>query len=185
MVAVLATIGAASSPAPPTTQVVVATNALAGGHTLASEDLRLVAVPDQYLPAEAVTDRGALVGRALVAPVTQGQVLTTVSVVRPRSGAEADGLVTTPLRLADTDVVGLLAVGDVVDVIAADPRTGASRVIAEQVRIVAIPQTPGGSGPLGTGTGDQSRLVLVAVPAKVATSLASAAVSMRLTVAWN
>src|SRR5699024_5660370 len=136
------------------TSVAVANSDLAGGRALTASDLRMVAMPDRYLPDDVVTDPDLLIGRSLVAPVPRGQVLTTLSVIRPRSGEDHDGLVTTPLRLADDDVVGLLAVGDVVDVIAADPRSGSSVVVAEGVRIVAIPQTTGGSGPLGSAAGD-------------------------------
>lgn len=183
--AVLATVAAASPPSPPATEVAVATAALPGGHTLAAGDLRMLPVPDRFVPDDAITDPAEVVGRSLVGPVTRGQALTSVSVVRPRADTDRDGLVTTPLRLADADVVGLLAVGDVVDVIAADPRTGSSKVVAEQVRIVAIPRTAGDSGPLGTSGSDDGRLVLVEVTPTVATRLASAAVSTQLTVAWS
>lgn len=185
--AVLATVAAASPPDPPTTRVAVADASLPGGHAVTADDLRMVRVPTRFVPEQAITDPATVVGRSLVAPVTRGQVLTAVSVVRPRPDAADDGLVTTPLRLADPDVVGLLAVGDVVDVIAADPRTGNSAVVAEQVRIVAIPRTADGGGPLGTQAagGEEGRLVLVAVTPEVATELASAAVSRRLTVAWG
>lgn len=187
VVAVVATVAAASPPDPPATSVAVATASLPGGHAVTTDDLRMVRMPTRFVPEQAVTDPAALVGRSLVAPVTRGQVLTTVSVVRPRPDGAEDGLVTTPLRLADPDVVGLLAVGDVVDVIAADPRTGSSAVVAEQVRIVAIPRTADGGGPLGAraAAGEEGRLVLVAVGPEVATELASAAVSRRLTVAWG
>lgn len=185
-IAVLAVISAVSPATPTTVPVVVAAAALPAGTALTPADLRVVAVPTALVPDQAVTDIAAVDGRVLTAAKTAGEILTAMAVVAPRAG-DGSGLVTTPIRLADTDVVALLAVGDVVDVVAADPRTGASAVVAENARIVAIPQrAPTGSGPLGTTAGtSEGQLVLVEVEPTVATALATALANGRLTVVWR
>ncbi|MFW6597396.1 SAF domain-containing protein [Propionibacteriaceae bacterium Y2011] len=184
VVTVVATITVVNPAPPPSTEVVVTTTALPGGRTLTADDLRLVAMPVGLVPEQVVTDPATVVGRVLTAPLPAGQVITELSVVSPRMTGPEDGLVVAPLRLADADVVAMLAVGDFVDVLAADPQVGSSEVVAERARVAAI--TAGAeAGPLGTGGTDAGRLVLVEVTPQVARGLAAASVNARLTIVWR
>lgn len=182
VIAVVATVTALSPAPPPTTDVVVAAVPLSPGHRLSAGDLTVAAVPDALVPEAAVTDPAQVVGRTLTGALTRGQMLTEPAVVRPGPEPRGDGLVTTPLRLSDPEVVDLLRVGDEIDVLAADPRSGTSTVVAERARIAAIPEVVS-SGPLSGGSGTQ--LVLVEVSPKVAAALAAAAVNGPLSVVWH
>jgi len=185
-IAVLATITALSPAAPTTVRVVVAAVALPAGTELTETNLALAAVPAEMVPDHAVRDVNELTGRVLAGARTAGEIMTTAAVVAPRPAGQDSGLVTTPIRLGDADVVALLAVGDVVDVVAADPRTGNSAIVAESARIVAIPRGGTNSGPLGTTTtGQDGQLVLVEVEPETATALATAAANGRLSVVWR
>ncbi|MDF3302830.1 hypothetical protein [Streptomyces tropicalis] len=92
-------------------------------------------------------------------------------------GADAMGVVTAPVRIADAATVRLLRPGDRVDVIAAeDPATGAAaHVVARGARVAAVPdpvEDRGGSG----------ALVALSVPRAAAARLAGAAATARLAV---
>lgn len=184
-VAMLAVVSALSPPPAPSVRVVVTAAALPAGTQLSPADLALLAVPPDLVPEQAVTDIAVLDGRVLAAARTAGEILTSAAVVAPRRSSDGTGPVTTPVRLADPDVVALLAVGDVVDVVAADPRTGSSAVVAENARIVAIPRRPPAGGPLGAPAGQSGELVLVEVEPDTATDLATAAANGRLSVVWR
>jgi Flp pilus assembly protein CpaB len=180
MGAAAAGITAATPDPPPAVTLLVAARPLSGGERLTADDLTTRRVPTSVAPAGAVTDPTRVVGRTLVAPLSPGSILTTVSVLgaRPQAGG---GLVIAPLRIGDAALVGLLRIGDRVDVVAADPETGrGAAVIAEQVRVVTVPKSTADGSALDPGTGDPQSLVLVAVTADQATRLADAAVGSQL-----
>lgn len=175
-------ITAATPDPPPTTAVVVAGQQLTGGQQLAAADLDVRRLPADLVPAGAVTDARSLVGRTLVAPLTEGSVLTRVSVLGSRQQVGA-GMVIAPLRISDPAVVALVRVGDRVDVVAASPESGhGAQVIAEQLRVVTIPRTDGGSAPLAADGADAETLLLVAARPKQAELLAEAATRSQLSV---
>lgn len=167
-------ITAATPDPPPTKAVVVAAHRLTGGQRLTAADLTTQDFGIDAIPADAITAAAPILGRTLVAPLSEGSVLTSVSVLstRPESAA---GLVITPLRVTDAAVIALLRVGDRVDVVASDPESGSAQVIAEQVRVVTIPRSSGGSGGLGSSDRDTESLLLVEVDREQATALADAA----------
>lgn len=179
--AVLIGIDAASPPQPPTVSVIRAAVRLDGGEVLTSSDLVVARLPTDAVPEGALADVHAVLGQQITAPVAKGQVLTQWSLgsaarsVRP-------GEVVAPLRLADTDVVRLLAVGDVVDVIAADGEVKKAAVVARGVRVVGLPRAPDSSGIGGSVNTSSGALVLVEVDSRTATLLAQAAVSTTLSV---
>ncbi|SDS33084.1 SAF domain-containing protein [Microlunatus soli] len=167
-------ITAATPDPPPTTTVTVAAHRLTGGQQLTAGDVTTRDVSSDLLPVDAITRPDSIVGRTLVAPLSEGSVLTSVSVLRTRPESAA-GLVITPLRIGDAAVLALLRVGDRVDVVASDPESGTgARVIAEQVRVVTIPRTSGAGG-LGGTDRDAASLLLVEVDRQQATVLADAA----------
>lgn len=182
MGATAAGITAATPQPPPSTAVLVAAHRLDGGARLTRDDVATRRIPTTLLPEQAMTAAGRVVGRTLVAPLTAGSVLTEVNLLgsRPSLGA---GLVIVPLRISDPTVVGLLRVGDRVDVVAGDPQTGrGAQLIAQQVRVVTIPKAAADGSALDPGTAESSSLILVAATPEEATVLADAAAGSQITV---
>lgn len=180
MGATAAGITAAAPPAPPTIAVVVAARRLTGGQQLGSTDLSVTALPRAEAPDQAITDPAAVLGRTLVAPLSRGSAITRLSVIGDHPTV-ADGKVIAPVRISDAAVIGLLRVGDRVDIVAADPESGSgAQVIAHQVRVVTIPRTTSGGSGLDPGSADPQTLVLVEVSTDEATALADAAAGSQL-----
>ena len=174
--AILTGISAATPPAVPTTTVLVARTALVGGVQLGASDLESRAMPSAVVPDQAVTDQSDVLGRTLVAPLSSGSILTTLSVLSDR-GFTQPGQVIAPVRISDASIVGLLRVGDRIDVVVSDAQTEKSSIVARNVRVVTLPQTPQTSslGAAGNGSADgDSELALLAVTEAEATALTQA-----------
>lgn len=175
---VLTGLAAAAPPVPPTTAVVRTRVALAGGVVLTADDLEVVDLPQRDLPDRTLGQAADLVGRRLAAPVPRHQVLTSTALASV-DAAVGIGHVLAPVRLADADVVALLAPGDVVDVIASAADGGATSTVARDVRVVTVPaQDPDEQG---TTAG---ALVVLDVVESDAEPLARAAATGGLTVIW-
>jgi Flp pilus assembly protein RcpC/CpaB len=89
-----------------------------------------------------------------------------------------DGQLAVPLRLADAAVTSLLQPGDLVDVFAADARSGAE-VVASGVTVTATPSTDG-----GPWAGEEPLVVVLVMPEQ-APALAAASAGGDLTVALH
>jgi pilus assembly protein CpaB len=168
----------ALSPAQPaSTFVLTASHDLAGGTEVKAKDLTRVALPSAAVPDGALGAAGSVVGRVLAGPVRAGQTLTDVQLVsHALLAGYGPGLVASPVRIADAASVGLLHVGDLVDVLAADPRAaGSTSTVAYNVRVIAVPAVSSDGGPMGTGA-----LIVLAVLPAVARSLAGSAVTDQL-----
>lgn len=188
VVAVFAGINAARPEPPPTVEVVVAAHDLAGGARVAGADLTTARLPAGLVPDQAVTDRAELVGRTVVAPLTRGSVLTQLSVLSPRLTKANPGSVIVAVNLADPTLVQLLSVGDRVDVLVAGVAdagaTGppSAAVVASGARLVTVPAPPSSAGPIGSGAGSDTGVVLVEVDSATAVRLTQAAATGPLTV---
>jgi Flp pilus assembly protein CpaB len=152
--------------------VVVAVRDLAPGVTVTAEDVALLSRPAGTLPDGAVTAVDAVVGATLAGPSRRGEIVTDVRVLGSRLaglsvGAEAR---TVPVHLADTAVLDLIRPGDVVDILGAESADGAAhpRLLATGAVVVLVSPAPARDG-----TGD-GRVVLVALPAAAAHTLAGA-----------
>jgi Flp pilus assembly protein CpaB len=176
VVAVVAGVHAARPADGPTVAVSVAAHDLASGAVLRRDDLVIRHFPAGVAPAG--SDIGA-VGRTLAAPVREGEPVTDVRLVAPALVSGYPGRVALPVRIADADVVGLLRVGDRVDLVAADPRSGTASYVAVDVPVVALPapaeQRFGSAGQTG-------RLVVVAAVPSEVDRVAGAAVTDLLSV---
>lgn len=166
------------APAPPATvPVLVAARDLPSGARLGRDDLSTRLFPADLAPAGASTT-GA--GRVLAAPLSTGEVLTDVRVVGPDLAATAPGRTVLPVRLPDAGMAALLSAGDVVDLVATDPGSGESRVVARDVEVLAgaaaVPEGPTGAG---------GALVVVGVADAEAVAVSSAALAQFLTVSWS
>ncbi|MCB0894014.1 MAG: pilus assembly protein CpaB [Nocardioides sp.] len=177
-VAVAAGLQAATAAPPATVPVLVAARDLPSGTVLGASDVRTVGFAPGSVPAGAV---GHPDGRTLAAPLRAGEPLTDVRLVGPALTDGYPGLVAVPVRLPDSGVAGLLAVGDRVDLVSADPQHAGAEVVAAAVPVLALPVDEDGA-PGVTGTGLGGRLIVVgAEPGDVA-RIADASVRTFLTV---
>jgi pilus assembly protein CpaB len=177
MAAVLSAVAAAAPPAPPTLPVVRATRDLTSGASVRTSDITISSVAKDALPRGALTDPIAVVGRRLIGPVAEGQVLSALD-VSGKSWGIGPGHVIAPLRMADPEVAILLQPGALIDVIATDPEGGEAGVVAAGVRVLTVPALPAEEAASTTDGG----LVLVDVAAETATVLAKAAGTSRISV---
>jgi Flp pilus assembly protein CpaB len=167
--------------APPpaaTIDVLVVTRDLPSGTRLGDDDLAARAFPTHLAPPDAAA---AAVGRVLAAPVSRGEVLTDVRVVGPGLALAQAGQTILPVRLPDAGMASLLRAGDEVDLVATDPATGDSAVVAQDVTVLA---TPAGV-PDGPAGGSGGALLVVGTSASEAVEITSAALSQFLTVSWH
>lgn len=181
-VAAWAVIGALRPTPPVTTAVVAASLDLPAGHEIAAGDLTVLALPPDAAPPGSFLSPADLVGRRVAHPVGDGVPLVPTDLVE--SGAWAavgpDELVV-PVRLADPVVAGLLPAATPLQLVAA---TGSGpTLLTEDARLVArIDADAAPSGMLGAPGTDES-LLLLAVPADVATLVLDAGAGGTLTVA--
>jgi pilus assembly protein CpaB len=169
----------AAEPAPErTVPVVAAAGELRGGITLIREDLRLVDLPSDVVPAGALGSIDAVIGQVLSGPVRAGEPLTDARLFGPGLlTGWGDDLVATAVRVADPGVVLLLRPGDRIDVYSTPGSgLGAAAVIAAAVPVLAIPE-PADEAVIAEGA-----LLVVGTTARQAASLAEAAVTSRLSV---
>ncbi|MFG3439296.1 SAF domain-containing protein [Nonomuraea sp. NPDC047897] len=162
LAAVLAAAGvllgyAALRPAPGT-PVLVAAHDLPPG-VLRASDLRTV--PLDHPPDGAV--RSGAVGRVLTGPMRRGEPLTDARLLHTLR--LPPGIVATPVRIADADVVRLLSPGSTIGVLAAWEGQ-AAQLVADDVRVVTVPQADDDEGAL---------IVLATTPAQAGTLAAAQA----------
>lgn len=151
----------------------VASHDLASGTVLTDDDLTDRRFPVADVPAGLAPDG---VGRTLAAPMRAGEPLTDLRLVSPTLTAAYPGRVALPVRIADADAVGLLRVGDRVDLLAVDPHGGRASYAALDVPVVALPAPSEAGGP---GAALPGRLVVVAaLPEDVATVAGAAATDL-------
>jgi len=187
IVIAVAIVVARLSPKPaPTTTIVAAARDLPAGAVLKATDLRTIALPPATVPAGATTDVAAVVGSQLSGPLRRGEPLTDVRLTDGVLSRPAVGLVSAPVRLADSPAAQLLQPGQRIDVLAAstasDSTVSTATVVAADVMVVAIPiasASPGGSQ-VDSGVGIEGALVVLATSPLQARQLAQAQVTSRL-----
>jgi pilus assembly protein CpaB len=173
--------------------IVTAARDLQPGVTLTAADLRQVRFTTAQLPAGAIAQPAAAIGRRLGSAIRRGEPLTDVRL--DDAGALAspgNGLVAMPIRLADTRAAELLQPGMRVDVLAASATSaelGAASsiepavVVALGVTVVAVPNPAAATGLAASDTDPLSQdgaLVVLATTPEQARLLAQAQVSDRL-----
>ncbi|CAA0132365.1 Uncharacterised protein [Mycolicibacterium vanbaalenii] len=162
-------------------EVVVTTGDLSPGSELTAEHVRLESRTAASIPDGARTDLDAVVGSTLAGPVRRGEVVTDVRVLGPRlaEAAAGPGARIVPLPLADAALVDLVRPGDVVDIVAAPasaaPATEA-RLVATDAVVVLVSAKQN-----GPTAGSGGRVVLVALPAAAAKTVAGAALVEAIT----
>ena len=176
--AVLAGLRAVAPPPPDTVAVLVAARDLPSGAVLDARDLVARDFPADLAPPDAT---GAAAGRVLAAPVRRGEVLTDVRLVGPALAEAVPGETVLPVRLPDAGMATLLRAGDEVDLVATDPGTGDTTVVARDVTVLATP-TGVPDGPAGGAGG---ALIVVGASSSEAIAIAGAGLAQYLTVSWN
>jgi len=178
--AVAAALGMFAPAGPRVVDVVAAAHDVPAGTVLSRGDLAVVGLLPSTVPGGALRDVATVAGRVVAAPLRQGEPLTDVRLVGASLfGTLEDGLVATPVRLADTDAALLLHAGDIVDVLAASTgRSGvaAAAVVAADVRVLAVPAAA------DAPSFEDGALVVLATTPATAALLARAAVTSRLSV---
>lgn len=161
--------------------IVVAARDLRPGAPLTAEDVRLESRSAATVPDGSQADLTAVIGATLAGPARRGEVLTDVRLVGSRLAQAAAGpdarLV--PVHLSDSALLDMLRPGDVVDVLAAatsDPAEARPRVIATDAVVVLVSEKPKATATSG------ERVVLLALPARVADDVATAALVQTVTV---
>jgi Flp pilus assembly protein CpaB len=172
-----------SNPAGDYAEVLVAAHDLRPGTALGADDVRLERRLAATIPDGSQADIGAVVGSTLAGPTRRGEVLTDVRLLGSRLAESTAGPGTriVPLHLADGALIDLVRAGDVVDVLAA-PSTGAqgdaptaTKVVATDAVVVLVSAKQKLQG------ADSDRVVLVALPARVANTVAGSALGQAVT----
>jgi hypothetical protein len=165
-----------SDPSRSRVPVVVSATDLVPGSYVTAADLSTTLVDESVVAQGSLTSVDDAVGRTVAGPVRPGEVLTDVRLLGPRLASatlRADDARVVPIRLADPELADLLRAGDVVDVVrAADSGTG---IIAEAATVVVVSAA-------GTGVARREQLVLLALRADAAATVAAASLSDALTV---
>lgn len=163
------------------TEVVVTTRDLPPGTELTADDVRLESHSAATIPDGSRTDADSVVGTTLAGPARRGEVVTDVRLLGPRlaeSAAGPDARIV-PLPLADPALVDLVRPGDIVDIVAAPASADAqesARLIATDAVVVLVSEKDN-----GIAAGSSGRVVLVALPATVAKTVAGAALVQSIT----
>lgn len=182
LVVIAAMLALRPDPAGVHAAVVVAAADLKPGTALEPEHLRLERRARTSLPDGAQEDIGILLGATLAGPVRRGEVLTDVRVLGSRLAELSVGpnARVVPLRLADDAVLDVIRPGDVVDVLGVpgtafgDVSQDRPRMLAASAVVVLVSPQP---------SAGEDRVVLVALPAGGATSLAGASLAHTITLA--
>lgn len=165
-------------PPPPTVEVLAAARDIDAGAALVAGDVVALTLPSDAVPSGALDPRADVTGRAVAGPIRAGEPITDVRLVGPALVAGlGEGLVATPVRVADAGTAGLVRPGDRVDVLATpvgqDTTGQPTRIVAAEVVVIAVPGTD------GAGFVEGALLVLATTPEEAA-GLAAATVTDRL-----
>lgn len=177
----LAGVAALRSPHGDLADVAVTTHDLRPGTALTADDVRLEKRLTTTLPEGSQADLQLVLGATLASPTRRGEVLTDVRLLGTRlaESTAGAGARIVPLHLADSALIDLVRVGDVVDVLAApagDTPAGshaATHVVATDAVVVLVSAKP--------KVQDGDRVVLVALPARVANAVAGSTLGQAVT----
>lgn len=175
--AVFTALRANASPPPHREPVVVAAHDVGAGVVLRRDDLTIAGFAPGTVPGDTLGLERA-VGRTTSGALTAGEPVTAARLLDGSLLTAYPGLVAEPVRIGDAAAVGLLRVGDRIDILAARPDSQDPAVtVASDVPVVAVPRVTGQTADLTRG-----RLIVVAVPRAEANALATAGVSAYLSV---
>ncbi|MGA8851040.1 MAG: SAF domain-containing protein [Aeromicrobium sp.] len=132
--------------ADPVVPVVVAARDLDSGQVLATDDVRVVSVPQVAKPSHAL-GRSQAHGRRVAGPIRAGEPITDRQVIEPRdlSGHGADAVLTM-VRLDDPAALAGLRVGDQVELVATATDATEAHIVAKNAVIALLPQVDDSAG---------------------------------------
>jgi len=167
-----ALVAAALSQTGSTTEVPVASGAIAAGAPVNASDTRLVAVHsgDTAVRAGLLPAGNLSGGWVATVSINSGDPITRSEVSHAASGTGGLGAMSLPVPIANADG-GAIVAGDLVDVIATSGPNGA-QYIAQGLRVISVPSASSGAGVLATASDDY--YVVVAVDRATALRLATA-----------
>ena len=172
-----------SNPAGEYALVVVAERDLHPGSALTPADVGLEKRLATTVPDGSQADVGAVIGATLAGPARRGEVLTDVRLLGSRLAelTAGPGARIVPLHLADGALIDLIRVGDVVDVLAA-PANGPQEIAQATPKVVATDAVVVlVSAKEKVQAADSDRVVLVALPARVANTVAGSTLGEAVT----
>lgn len=160
--------------------LLVAAKDLAAGTTVRPSDVRTVHAPANFVPHGALSRPDRAVGRVLASAARAGEPLTDVRLVGSDGGrlSEDPNVAAVPIRLSDPGVAELLHPGAKVDVVTLDSAEHGRRLLAGQATVITV-TAPSDDRTLGQSNG---RLVLISVPAELATRVAAVSLNQPVTV---
>jgi hypothetical protein len=153
----------------PGIEVVVAASSLQANQQVSSGDVKLVRIPAEAVPKDALTSTDAAIGRRVVHGVSEGSVLGGDAFASSTLVAAGIDEVLVPIRLADEGIVALLNVGSRITIVGSNYDAHAT-ILASSVRVALLP-TGSSSALTGASSG---ALILVACSKSVAITLAGA-----------
>lgn len=179
-VAVFAALRVLSPAQEPTVDLLVAAHDLEAGSVLGEEDLERVAWPADTAPG-GLASYSEVLGRTVTGPMRAGEPVTDVRLVSASLLEGHQDLEAVPVRIPDADVVGLLRVGDRIDLLATDPRSGDTQRVGEALPILALPE-----GDTGARAHEaQGALVVVGTTSQMSENVASASATLHLTALFS
>jgi hypothetical protein len=134
---------------------------------LTAGDLRTIALPPADVPAGATTDVATVVGSQLSSPLRRGEALTDVRLTDGVLRRPAPGLVSAPVRLADSQAAQLLQPGQQIDVLAASTAAGDTAGAGDTVGAGdtrATGDTVGAANVVAAATVVAADVMVVAIP---------------------
>lgn len=173
------------TPAPAdTVAAFAAARDLPAGKTLSPDDLTVLSVPRDLVPAGSYGGIDSLQGQQLAVALRKGQLLSDSQLLGPGLLAGSPpGSAAVPLRMADPASIQLLSPGQLVNVVMTNgngfDQPAASQVLAAAVPVLWTSGHGGGAGPW-LATGETEGLLVVAADAGQAHRLAGASTQGKL-----
>ncbi|ACQ79162.1 SAF domain protein [Beutenbergia cavernae DSM 12333] len=184
--AVAATMALATlrPPDPPSVDVLVAAHDIAAAQEIVPADVRVVALPADAVPPDALDAADDVVGRQLAHALPAGYPLGPGMVLGPGLADGAPrGTTVVPVRFADPLLTSVLEPGATVDLVAAGDQEAGAHVLATDAVVLARVDGEAGGGIGGlTSSAPDAPLLLVAVRPDVATLVVEASARGTLTV---
>lgn len=164
--------------------VLAAARDLPAGETLGAEDLTLLSVPRDLVPAGSYGNTDPPHGKHLAVALRKGQLLTDAQLLGPGLLAGSPpGTAAVPLRMADPASIQLLSPGQLVNVVMTTggsfDQTAASEVLAAAVPVLWTSEHGSGAGQW-LAAGETEGLMVVAADAGQARRLAGASTQGKL-----
>lgn len=173
------------TPAPAdTVPAYAAARDLPAGKTLVPDDLTVLSVPRDLVPAGSYGGIVSLQGQQLAVALRKGQLLSDSQLLGPGLLAGSPpGSAAVPLRMADPASIQLLSPGQLVNVVMTNgngfDQPAASQVLAAAVPVLWTSGHGGGAGPW-LASGETEGLLVVAADAEQAHRLAGASTQGKL-----